>query len=146
MSNEPVPKKGTSSQSFSRAISFFSTHLLYITITVSLVQMVSWIVDMVVFSGNPKLPWLPLIEGASPWILLPFLRMLFGRESIRKTLSSPYLELVGAYFLVIAAMTTAFILAFQILNWFYHGEMHGGLFYFPSLVMVFCWALRRSPD
>ena len=127
---------------FSRLFAFIRVRLVPLTILVSAIQLTVWIIDLLVFADRGKSPWVPLMEAGSPWLLLPLLRRVFAGEAVRKLLASPYLALVGGYILVLSALMVGYILAFQLLNWFYHAQMHGGIFYYPSLVLVFVWALR----
>lgn len=131
---------------FPRLFGFIQTRLVPLTIAVALIQLTVWIVDLIIFADRGKSPIVPLMEAISPWLLLPLLRKLFRGEAIRKVLASPYLAIVGGYILVLSAMLVAYILAFQVLNWIYHAQMHGGIFYYTSLVMVFVWALRPAKN
>jgi len=131
-------------QPFRRLFAFIQNHLLAITILLTLLQIAVWLIDLVVFSDIPKAKWLPPMEMAGTWLLLPVLRWIFGKPRIRQVLQSAYFALIGGYLLVLSLILIGVILAFQILNWYYHGQMSGGIFYYGSLALVFAWSLHRK--
>ena len=131
---------------FPRLLAFIQKYRWLITGLVILLQISVAIIDLAVFAGRGKSPWTPFLELAAPWLLLALLRPIFHAKGIRTTLESPYMALAGGFLIILSAMLVGFLLAFQILNWFYDGQMHGGLFYYPSIVLVFLWAIPEKTE
>jgi len=126
---------------FARLFGFVQKYRWLLTVLTVILQITVYGIDLWIFASRIKSVWTPLLEMASPWLLLPLLRRVFRAKGIQKTLESPYMALIAGYILVLSLLLVGFILAFQILNWRYFGQMHGGIFYYPALVLVFLWAI-----
>lgn len=127
---------------FARLFAFVHRRAVALTVAVALLQLAVLGVSLAVFAPGRVAPAKFVMEMLGPWVLLPPLRWLFRRKGLQTGLASPYAALIAGYGLVLAGLLMAVMLAFQVLNWFYAGQVAAGIFYFGSLAMVFVWASR----
>lgn len=104
-------------------------HRLAISAAILIVQAGVLVLDVILLPHETRLPWLALAEALAPWLFFPLVRR-FGAPALEKFIkTSRSASMVLDFCFQIFALLLFVLLAFQILQWAFVGEFHGGIFY-----------------
>jgi len=116
---------------------FVLNNLVLIQIVILILQVFVYVMDSQFLPDDRKLPWVLIFEGLCPYLLIPLYRWI-KRKYIPQNPDKALFTL-AMFLTVIGFFILGVILAFQILNWVYHGSLNGGMFYLGGSLMACLW-------